>query len=123
MCFFAAIFLASLSSNFPDVFDLLLTRDLASAHIIDFNPYAAKTDPLLFTYDELHELSQHTDLPKLRVIDSRTHAATVTNAPANQHNMLPYEALTLSSGKDIASFAQEWQNTLAQSMQNSDDEE
>ncbi|KAH7340666.1 D123-domain-containing protein [Rhizoctonia solani] len=38
------------------VMDLLLTRDLSRAHIVDFNPYAPRTDPLLFEWSELAEL-------------------------------------------------------------------
>ncbi|KAI6168980.1 hypothetical protein EDD17DRAFT_1524187, partial [Pisolithus thermaeus] len=37
------------------VFDLLLTRDLSGGHVIDFNPRAPHTDPLLFTYEEPHK--------------------------------------------------------------------
>jgi len=73
------------------VVDLLLTRSLESAHIIDFNPYAPRTDALLFTYAELYAL--HLDLtetaaaapgvrpmPELRVIDPASHPRS---APAN----------------------------------------
>lgn len=36
--------------------DLLLTRDLSGLHVVDFNPYAPRTDPLLFEWSELAEL-------------------------------------------------------------------
>src|SRR4051812_20259680 len=39
-----------------DTFDLLLTKDLSKAHIVDFNPFLPKTDPLLFTYEDLFQL-------------------------------------------------------------------
>ncbi|KAG8907289.1 hypothetical protein FRC01_007737, partial [Tulasnella sp. 417] len=79
------------------IFDILLTRSLESAHIIDFNPYAPRTDALLFTYEELHMLSSSSpaNLPELRVITSRSHPMASRNAPANQHNMIPREALEL----------------------------
>ncbi|KAI6099110.1 hypothetical protein F5141DRAFT_1066689 [Pisolithus sp. B1] len=38
------------------VFDLLLTRDLSGGHVINFNAYAPHTDPLLLTYEGLHEV-------------------------------------------------------------------
>ncbi|KAJ7069833.1 D123-domain-containing protein [Mycena amicta] len=97
------------------IFDLLLTRDLARGHILDFNPYAPRTDSLLFTYDELHALNRHAPAPELRVIDSRAHPAATSNAPAHQHNMVPFEALSLSSGRDIEEFADVWreENRLA----------
>ncbi|KAF8916037.1 cytoplasmic protein [Mucidula mucida] len=88
-------------------FDVLLTRDLSRAHIVDFNPYASRTDPLLFTYDELweiHEAGDDGNLPVIKTIDSRAHPAANTNAPANQHNMVP--------GRDIDEFAQVWQQEV-----------
>ncbi|KAJ7670270.1 D123-domain-containing protein [Mycena rosella] len=100
-------------------FDLLLTRDLSRGHILDFNPYAVRTDPLLFTYDELHALSLVSDrpAPELRVIDSRAHPAATSNAPAHQHNMIPFEALSLSSGRDVQEFADAWEEGIRQSVQ------
>ena len=49
-----------------DVFDFLLTRKLDSGHIIDFQPYASKTDALLFTYEELEGV-RHADKQSLPV--------------------------------------------------------
>lgn len=123
----------------PDyTFDFLLTRDLSRGHILDFNPYAPRTDPLLFTYEELSELlearipaetsptstlpngDQHhaapSLLPEFRVINSRSHPAATANAPAYQHNMIPFEALSLSSGRDIEEFADIWKDEIQESM-------
>ncbi|KAH8108660.1 D123-domain-containing protein [Phellopilus nigrolimitatus] len=88
-------------------FDLILTRDLASAHIMDFNPYASRTDPLLFTYDELLEIHRRSpSTPVLKTIDSRSHIAASRNAPTNVHNMVPFELLTLSSGHTFDDFSE-----------------
>ncbi|KAF5382611.1 hypothetical protein D9615_002969 [Tricholomella constricta] len=120
----------------PDyTFDFLLTRDLSRGHILDFNPYAPRTDPLLFTYEELSELldartradtslaslqqnGEHATsrLPELRVIDSWAHPAATSNAPAYQHNMVPFEALSLCNGRDIEEFAEIWKEELRNSM-------
>ncbi|KAG6844611.1 hypothetical protein H0H87_005545 [Tephrocybe sp. NHM501043] len=115
----------------PDyVFDFFLTRDLSRGHIIDFNPYAPRTDPLLFTYEELVDLmitredasttnssnKSSTHLPEFRVIDSRAHPAASSNAPTYQHNMVPIEALSLSSGRDIEQFAELWKSEIQESM-------
>lgn len=88
---------------------------------MDFNPYASRTDPLLFSYEELHELllkrlSGGADL-ELRVVDSPSHPFATRNAPAHQHNMVPLEALTLSSGRDVQSFAEALQEEIQKSMQ------
>jgi len=102
-------------------FDILLTRDLSRAHILDFNPYAPRTDPLLFSYDDLlHVLAnEKSSAPRLVVIDSRTHPAATSNAPANQHNMIPFEALSLSSGRYIQEFAELWQEEIKKNLEGS----
>ncbi|KAG6811627.1 hypothetical protein H0H92_006496 [Tricholoma furcatifolium] len=117
----------------PDyTFDFFLTRDLSRGHIIDFNPYAPRTDPLLYTYEELAVLAdgshptsgqslQNGDtakkLPDFRVIDSRAHPAATSNAPMYQHNMVPIDVLHLSSGRDIEEFAERWKDEIQQSME------
>ncbi|KAL5501449.1 hypothetical protein ACEPAH_8709 [Sanghuangporus vaninii] len=98
-------------------FDLILTRDLQSGHIVDFNPYAPRTDPLLFTYDELFML--HTDshpTPVLKTIDSGSHKAATRSSPANVHNMVPFELLSMSSGQTLDDFTRDWQREIARSM-------
>jgi hypothetical protein len=115
------VFSLDLTKGMVDTFDLLLTRDLSYAHIIDFNPYAPRTDALLFTYEDLLHLLREQDAcevetPQLRVVDSRTHPAATSNAPAHQHNMIPFEALSLSSGRDIAEFASHWERSVRESM-------
>ncbi len=110
-----------------DTFDFLLTRDLSRGHILDFNPYEPRTDPLLFTYDELLELlteaiASPDYVPELRVIDSRAHPAATRNAPTHQHNMIPFEALALSSGRNLEEFTGVWQEQLRRSTVDSDDE-
>lgn len=100
-----------------DIFDFLLTRDLSKGHILDFNPYASKTDPLLFTYEELRDLIHpDTHLPVLRVIDSPSHPAAAANAPTHQHNMIPFEAVSMSNGLNIEEFADIWKDSVKESM-------
>lgn len=109
-----------------DIFDFLLTRDLSRGHIVDFNPYALRTDPLLFTYEELHELllargGGSAPEPELRVVDSPSHPVATRNAPAHQHNMVPIEALAMSSGGNMQEFAGLWENEIHRSMEEDDD--
>jgi len=54
----------------------------------------------------------------LRVIDSASHPAATSNAPAHQHNMVPFEAINMSSGRDMEEFADMWQESVKESMQN-----
>ena len=110
------------------MFDFLLTRDLSRGHVIDFNPYAPRTDPLLFTYEDLHDLllargDDYSPQPELRVVDSPSHPAATRNAPAHQHNMVPLEALTISSGRNMEDFAGALQEEIRKSMQDDSDED
>ncbi|KAH8998686.1 D123-domain-containing protein [Lactarius akahatsu] len=99
-------------------FDVLLTRDLTRFHIVDFNPYAPRTDALLFSYAELAALSSAAaaattpPTPVLRVVDSRGHPTATRNAPEHQHNMVPLEALTLSHGRNVEEFAAAWMDQV-----------
>ncbi|EIW59585.1 D123-domain-containing protein [Trametes versicolor FP-101664 SS1] len=97
-------------------FDFLLTRDLSRGHIVDFNPYLPRTDPLLFTYEELHAILLAREGLELRVVDSPAHPAAARNAPAHQPNMVPIEALTMSSGRDVGEFADALQEEIRKSM-------
>ena len=117
-----------------DAFDIVLTRALQRANLIDFNPSAPRTDPLLFTYAELRDIyassvmqtqaqassptsSLHeTVLPVLRVIHSRSHPRAARNAPQNSHNMVPREALEMSAGRNILDFQGAWTEELKKAM-------
>ncbi|KAJ1309985.1 hypothetical protein OPQ81_006743 [Rhizoctonia solani] len=115
------------------VMDLLLTRDLSRAHIVDFNPYAPRTDPLLFEWSELAELhsqaeqisiqsgihslnleeSLHAnstdnqtfsgDLPLLRIVTSPNQSTR----PMYSHNMIPADALSDNAMQFAAQMAVE----------------
>jgi hypothetical protein len=122
-----------------DTFDVLLTRALDGAHILDFNPYAPRTDALLFTYPDLlalllARLSRSNaaaaalapgseSAPELRTIGSRAHPAATRAAPAHAHNMLPREALELASGRGVAEFARAWAGEVARAAVDSGDDD
>ena len=104
-----------------DTFDFLLTRDLSRGHIVDFNPYAPRTDPLLFTYDELCALSNDSNrTPALKTVDSGLHGVATRSSPANMHNMVPFEMLSMSSGKTLDDFTRDWQGEIERSMKEDD---
>lgn len=54
--------------------------------------------------------------PVIKLIDSPAHPAAVSNAPIHQHNMVPFEALSLSNGRDIEEFAEVWKDEIQASM-------
>jgi hypothetical protein len=108
-----------------DTFDILLTRDLSRFHVLDFNPYALRTDALLFTYEGLRALhaTAGDGRPVLRIVDSHAHPAASRNAPTHQHNMIPLEALSLSSGRGVMDFKHAWEEEVRKGMQDASDEE
>jgi hypothetical protein len=83
-----------------------------------------KTDPLLFTYEELRDISEivgPNHRPILRTIDSPSHPTATRNAPAHQHNMIPFDAFSISNSRDINEFADLWKESLKDGMNHSDD--
>jgi len=103
------------------IFDVILTRNLESGHVMDFNPFAPRTDPLLFSYQELLSLHENPcPAPTLKFIDSRTHSAATRSAPANVHNMVPFEMLSLGAGQSIEEFSQKWQEEIQKSLVDED---
>lgn len=54
-------------------------------------------------------------LPVLRVIDSPSHPVAARNAPANQHNMVPLEMLSLSNGRTMEEFMEVFQQEVLKS--------
>jgi hypothetical protein len=84
-----------------------------------------KTDPLLFTYEELRDLSDEivgqNHRPTLRTIESPSHPAATKCAPAYQHNMIPFDAIRISHGHDIDEFAGLWKESLKDGMNHEND--
>ncbi|WFD30067.1 hypothetical protein MSPP1_001081 [Malassezia sp. CBS 17886] len=98
------------------VFDVYLTRTLERCFLIDINPWLPRTDPLLWTYDELDEAAPHphalrSPIP-LRLLTSAAQASQ--SMPTYSANMYPADVVEIGSGQDVAAFARTWQETLAQ---------
>ncbi|KAF9963549.1 hypothetical protein BGZ70_007338 [Mortierella alpina] len=90
--------------HFPDsdyTFDVYITRNRERIYLIDFNPFAQKTDALLFEWEEL--LLTQERFP-LRLLASEA---------AGQHmqqpfafNRYPSDVTDLSNGQTVAEFAE-----------------
>ena len=107
-----------------DIFDICLSSDYRDVTLIDINAYRPSTDPLLFTYLELHEVletsqTSSTDrprLPILRVIDSRAHPDANRNAPTYGSSMMPMEMVEMSQGRSMVDFREAWDEAIAAGM-------
>ncbi|MCO5589883.1 hypothetical protein L7F22_043852 [Adiantum nelumboides] len=114
------------------VWDAYLTRDLSRVLIIDINPYLPRTDSLLWDWTEVEEeakdvifegetaTEQHR--PSLRLVTSR--AQTTQSFPTYAHNMMPSDVVGLAQGTDIAEFARQFNEQIAEAAldHNKDDD-
>lgn len=111
-----------------DVFDIYINKDNTKVFLIDFNPYAPQTDSLLFSWEELQDISLAFDpsssIPTVRIINSTIEASQ--SMPSFSHNRYPADVIDLSAGASIAEFAKEWQTVLEkgvkETLHSSDDE-
>ncbi|KWU47261.1 D123-domain-containing protein, partial [Rhodotorula sp. JG-1b] len=109
------------------VLDVYITRDQSRVFVIDFNPYGPRTDPLLFSYPELHHLfllasapssasstdatsttTTETAQPELRVVTPAINPAAQSAVPRYAHNRYPKDVVDMSEGQSIAEFAKQW---------------
>ena len=104
--------------------------------LIDFNPYRASSDPLLFTYPELAAIL-HTSrlstssadlgdevpqrLPLLRVVIPDE--AVARSGPVFGTNMMPLEVMDMSQGRSMGDFKVAWDEAVARGMDDLSDTE
>ena len=102
--------------------------------LIDFNPFRASSDPLLFTYPELAlilQTSRHSTggersshepplrLPVLRVVSPAD--GVPLSGPVFASNMMPLEVMDLSQGRSVGEFKGAWDEAVARDMDGSFD--
>ncbi|TNY18550.1 D123-domain-containing protein [Rhodotorula diobovata] len=115
------------------VLDVYLTRDASRVFVVDLNPFAPRTDPLLFSYEALLSLSLSQSappssspsspsssspgatLPELRLITSESQGASTL--PRYSHNRYPKDVVDLSEGQSVAEFAREWAGRVAEAAE------
>ncbi|GAA5984114.1 hypothetical protein JCM10908_006056 [Rhodotorula pacifica] len=110
------------------ILDVYITRDRSRVFVIDFNPFAARTDPLLFSYPELHDLflsslpaptsasstATEPHRPELRVVTPSSNPASQSAVPRYAHNRYPKDVVDMSEGQSIAEFAKEWMSKVGE---------
>lgn len=84
-----------------DTFDVYITRNRERIYLIDFNPFAQKTDALLFDWSEL------------LLAEKRMPMRLLASEAASQHmqqpfafNRYPSDVTDLSNGQTVAEFAE-----------------
>ena len=97
------------------MFDTYITRDEDRVFLNDVNPYALRTDPLLFAWDEIIAMGGQQTSPRFRVVESEIQASQ--SMPKYSHNRYPKDVVGLSDGASIAALAQQLQESATQPKQ------
>lgn len=99
------------------VFDVYLTRKKDRLFIMDFNPYATRTDTHLFSWTELDMLRRTNAETQIRVIKSNAEVVALGGAmPGFSSNRYPHEAVMMSNGADVGEFSRKWNEAVQESV-------
>ena len=78
-------------------FDVYIPRTQSKVWLIDINPWAERTDPLLFSWLELLRLdAKKVEVPELRIVNKDDPEAYCFNTPQYSAHKLPKEVCGLS---------------------------
>lgn len=108
------------------IFDVYLTSP-TTATLVDFNPYRASTDPLLFSYPELRDILEQAlrppsddnileRLPIIKVVEQEGQSRGFDYGT----NMVPLEMVQMSQGQTPEAFAQAWQQAVQDGLVGND---
>jgi hypothetical protein len=109
-----------------DVFDVYVLRALDDSvrrvFLLDINPFTPATDALLFSWDEILEMDDGQEC-EFRYIESEIHARQYQqHAPRFVTSRMPSDAVWLSEGQTLTSFAEQLSKELQRSSCAVDDE-
>lgn len=106
-----------LQNTFADpnfVFDVYIPRPYNRVWLIDINPYAPRTDTLLFSWDELLAID-HTD-PEFEYdvrLQDKENSSRNFGGAEHSENHVPKDVVDASlSGEGIAQLARQWQSMM-----------
>lgn len=110
--------------NFPDksfVLDLYVPRPFNKVYLIDINPFARKTDSLLYSWNELATIEAKDDY-ELRLVPKNN----VGRFASKEHseNQVPKDVVDASLDPEaIKELAEQWTQLLKRQQEESDSEE
>ncbi|EPX74915.1 D123 family protein [Schizosaccharomyces octosporus yFS286] len=101
-------------SEFPDanfVFDAYVQKN--RAWLIDINPFFARTDGLLFSWEEIFTMDHKENSPEVRLIPK---GAMPSSGGANFYtNRVPFDLVAASQGENLLEFAEKMQSLTSES--------
>lgn len=124
------------------VFDMYLPPPHNKVWLVDINPWASRTDPLLFSWMELltmddpeeNEMNSETDEdnvedldlgPEFRLVNRDDPEAYSFNTPQYSAHKMPKDVVDAGRGgeSEMRQFAQNWEEMLAKRQQEEEDED
>lgn len=133
-----AFFESKVKDTFPDenfVFDVYIPPPHERVWLVDVNPWAPRTDPLLFSWLELltmtvpddsqiaeeegEEADEEIFTPEFRLVKKNDPEAYSFASPQYSAHKMPLEVVNAASGTSggLADFASQWQEMLAKQQQ------
>ncbi|KAJ3144749.1 hypothetical protein HDU89_007793 [Geranomyces variabilis] len=107
-------FTSRIHGRFPDanyVFDVYINQRNRKVWLLDFNPFSPETDSLLFDWSDILTTTTPSPYPDFRVLQSQQEAVGSAH-PAYATNRLPRDAVDLSTGETIDSFAERFRRNV-----------
>lgn len=107
-----------LKDTFPDaefVFDIYIPRTQSKAWLMDINPWAQRTDPVLFSWLELLTMDMaKVKKPEFRLLNKDDPEAYSFNTPQYSAHKLPKEVVDAGMGGagSIQEFAERWKDIV-----------
>jgi hypothetical protein len=99
------------------VFDMYIPRTRLRGHLIDINPFAARTDPALFQWSEILGMSEEGEVDVRFVRESEQRIGGLEFSAQR----VPREVVEVSQGRGVVEFAVEWEEMLRKGVQDNID--
>ena len=86
------------------------------AHLIDMNPFAGRTDPGLFEWREVLEMTGDGEV-EIRLVREQERGIVGMEFSAQR---VPRDVVDASQGKNVVEFAIEWEEMLRKGVQDTE---
>jgi hypothetical protein len=86
------------------------------AHLIDMNPFAARTDPALFEWREVLGMTGDGEV-EIRLVREQERGIVGMEFSAQR---VPRDVVDASQGKNVVEFAIEWEEMLRKGVQDTE---
>ena len=100
------------------VFDMYIPRTRLRAHLIDINPFAPRTDPGLYEWNDILGMTGDKNEVEIRLAGEESRRIEWMEFSAQR---VPKDVIDASYGKTVVEFAVEWENMLRNQVQSNED--